>query len=181
MNRLQDLAGLAGWWLVDHVLFDPLLECVLEFVERGSRRAALTTTVRSPGRFCPRETSTLCTSLLTRERVADFSQLATSWDALLAQSRRPLLFTSLLWQSTWWEAFGADASLHILTLRDDGYDPEYQRQSVGLLFKALTVHEAIERGRRVFDFLQGAEPYKYDLGASDTFVHRLTVTKRAPA
>lgn len=62
-------------------------------------------------------------------------------------------------------------------LYNSGYDPSYQHLSVGLLLKALTLQEAIERGRRAFDFLRGAEPYKYDLGGVDRVVHRLTIAR----
>ena len=37
--------------------------------------------------------------------------------------------------------------------------------SVGLALKAYSIHDAIESGFEVFDFLQGSESYKYDLGA----------------
>jgi CelD/BcsL family acetyltransferase involved in cellulose biosynthesis len=380
-------------------LFEALCARVLQFADRGGWESGSRDDSPWSRSILPRESSTLCTSLLARERVVDFGQLAGSWDALLAGSRRPLLFTTWLWQQTWWEAFGEDASLHLLTLRDatdttsrielepligiaplmsrgdtlgmvggeevcdyldvisrpgcedlvvrsvldyfgegpwstlrfhgipadsptrsvmcrlaesrgwaqedvvedvcprvslpadfdayltalrkkdrhelrrklrrlfasgdvrwyaiapgalqpqdvddflrlhrlnpdknsfmigsiekffrllfthyqpsgvlrlyflevdgvrvstlvlfdygdeywlynSGYDPEHQHLSVGLLLKALTVQEAIERGRRVFDFLQGDEAYKYHLGATDAFVHRLTITKTKSA
>jgi CelD/BcsL family acetyltransferase involved in cellulose biosynthesis len=52
-------------------------------------------------------------------------------------------------------------------LYNSGFDPAYSPLSVGLLLKAFCIRDAIEAGRRVFDFLQGDEPYKYDLGAHD--------------
>jgi CelD/BcsL family acetyltransferase involved in cellulose biosynthesis len=58
-------------------------------------------------------------------------------------------------------------------LYNSGYDPAYGHLSVGLLLKAFCLRDAIAEGRRVFDFLQGSEPYKYDLGGVDTPIYRL--------
>lgn len=52
-------------------------------------------------------------------------------------------------------------------LYNSGYDPQYAAYSVGLLLKAFCLRHAIEQGRKRFDFLRGAEPYKYDLGGKD--------------
>ena len=49
--------------------------------------------------------------------------------------------------------------------------------SAGLLLKALCVKDAIERGLTYFDFLRGAEPYKYHLGAQDASIHRIVVRR----
>ncbi len=48
-------------------------------------------------------------------------------------------------------------------LYNSGYDPEYSILSVGLLSKLLSIKDSIERGRKVYDFLKGAEEYKYRL------------------
>ncbi len=48
-------------------------------------------------------------------------------------------------------------------LYNSGYDPEYGYLSVGLLSKLLSIKDSIERGRKVYDFLKGAEEYKYRL------------------
>ncbi|HEX5416197.1 MAG TPA: GNAT family N-acetyltransferase [Chloroflexota bacterium] len=58
-------------------------------------------------------------------------------------------------------------------LYNSGYDPAYAHLSVGLLLKAFCIKDAIDEGRRVFDFLQGDESYKYDLGAVDVPILRL--------
>lgn len=63
-------------------------------------------------------------------------------------------------------------------LYNSGYDPRYSAYSVGLLLKALCVRDAIERGRRRFDFLRGNERYKYDLGATDRAVMRLRASRK---
>ncbi len=58
-------------------------------------------------------------------------------------------------------------------LYNSGYDPEFAHLSVGVLLKAFCLRDAISEGRQVFDFLQGNEPYKYDLGAFDVPIMRL--------
>jgi CelD/BcsL family acetyltransferase involved in cellulose biosynthesis len=58
-------------------------------------------------------------------------------------------------------------------LYNSGYDPTYAHLSVGLLLKAFCLRDAITEGRRAFDFLQGDEPYKYDLGGVDVPIYRL--------
>jgi CelD/BcsL family acetyltransferase involved in cellulose biosynthesis len=60
-------------------------------------------------------------------------------------------------------------------LYNSGYDPAYAHLSVGLLLKAFCIRDAISEGRRGFDFLQGNEPYKYDLGATDVPILRMRV------
>ena len=62
-------------------------------------------------------------------------------------------------------------------LYNSGYDPEYASLSVGLLNKALCIQEAIERGKVRFDFLRGAERYKYNLGAVDRVVYQMVARR----
>ena len=64
-----------------------------------------------------------------------------------------------------------------LLLYNSGYDPGYAGLSVGLLSKALALQHAIDEGLKRFDFLRGAEPYKYDLGAEDLKVHRCVIRR----
>ncbi len=64
-----------------------------------------------------------------------------------------------------------------LLLYNSGYDVAYAGLSVGLLSKALSLQRAIEEGRRRFDFLRGAEPYKYDLGAENLNVYRCVIRR----
>lgn len=61
-------------------------------------------------------------------------------------------------------------------LYNSGYDPASAHLSTGLLLKAFTLRDAIAEGRRAFDFLQGNEPYKYDLGARDVPILRLRLS-----
>ena len=62
-------------------------------------------------------------------------------------------------------------------LYNSGYDPDYASLSVGLINKALCIREAIEAGRRSFNFLKGTERYKYDLGGRNTTVYELVVRR----
>lgn len=52
-------------------------------------------------------------------------------------------------------------------LYNSGYDPLYSYLSVGLLSKVLSIKDSINRGDKVFDFLKGAEEYKYRLGGKE--------------
>jgi CelD/BcsL family acetyltransferase involved in cellulose biosynthesis len=65
-----------------------------------------------------------------------------------------------------------------ILLYNSGYEPAYAGLSVGLLSKALALKRAIELGLKRFDFLRGAEPYKYDLGAVDVPVYRCAVRRQ---
>ena len=66
-------------------------------------------------------------------------------------------------------------------LYNSGYDPAHAHLSTGLLLKAFCLRDAIAEGRRVFDFLQGNEPYKYDLGARDVPILRVRLSLGGPA
>lgn len=99
-------------------------------------------------------------------------------DAAVELARRSQLRLSFL------ELDGAKVASNIVIdygdsylLYNSGYDPEYSDLSVGLVNKALTIKEGIEAGKRRFDFLRGTERYKYDLGAEDRAVYRLTVRR----
>jgi CelD/BcsL family acetyltransferase involved in cellulose biosynthesis len=48
-----------------------------------------------------------------------------------------------------------------------GYDPDLEKLSIGTLVVAHAVEEAVRGGAAVFDFLRGAEEYKYAWGAAD--------------
>ena len=62
-------------------------------------------------------------------------------------------------------------------LYNSGYDPEYSALSVGLLNKALCIQDAIETGKKSFDFLRGNERYKYNLGGTNQTIHELVITR----
>lgn len=48
-----------------------------------------------------------------------------------------------------------------------GYDPELEKLSIGTLIVAHAVDEAVREGHTTFDFLRGAEAYKYAWGATE--------------
>jgi len=67
-----------------------------------------------------------------------------------------------------------------VALYNSGYDPAYSFLSVGLLAVVFCLQEAVLTGRRGFDFLQGSEPYKYDLGGRDLAVYNIKVSRLIP-
>lgn len=60
-------------------------------------------------------------------------------------------------------------------LYNSGYDPDYNYLSAGLLSKALAIKESISEGKKKFDFLKGAEPYKYHLGGKEVTLSRCVI------
>jgi CelD/BcsL family acetyltransferase involved in cellulose biosynthesis len=60
-----------------------------------------------------------------------------------------------------------------------GFDPVHERRSPGTLAIAGAIEASARCGVRVFDFLRGAEPYKYRFGASDrATLYRRVVARR---
>ncbi len=64
-----------------------------------------------------------------------------------------------------------------ISLYNSAYDPAYSSLSVSLLLKVFNIKEAIDHGKKRFDFLSGKEPYKYDLGGHDVPLYRCLVTR----
>jgi CelD/BcsL family acetyltransferase involved in cellulose biosynthesis len=64
-------------------------------------------------------------------------------------------------------------------LYNSGFDPQRAALSPGLVLLAGVVRDAIERGRRRFDFLRGEERYKYEFGPHPEAVHAVTIRARA--
>ncbi len=60
-------------------------------------------------------------------------------------------------------------------LYNSGYDPEYNYLSVGLLSKVFCIQKSIEAGREKFDFLKGAEIYKYHLGGQEIPLYKCEI------
>ncbi|MEE9201846.1 MAG: GNAT family N-acetyltransferase, partial [Dehalococcoidia bacterium] len=60
-----------------------------------------------------------------------------------------------------------------LYLYNNGFDPQQSALSPGLMSKVLALQDAIRQGKRVFDFLSGAEPYKLRLGGNQVPLYRL--------
>lgn len=55
---------------------------------------------------------------------------------------------------------------------NSGFD-ETHFSGAGFYLKAMHIKRAIENGIRVYNFLQGSERYKYELGGKDFFVYRI--------
>jgi CelD/BcsL family acetyltransferase involved in cellulose biosynthesis len=60
-----------------------------------------------------------------------------------------------------------------LALYNAAYDPALASLSVGIVSHAWAIREAIRERFDTYDLLRGAEPYKYDLGATDRWLGRL--------
>ncbi|MCX5997823.1 MAG: GNAT family N-acetyltransferase [Chloroflexi bacterium] len=60
-------------------------------------------------------------------------------------------------------------------LYNSGYNPAYRSLSAGLLSKYYSVKQSIETGKSRYDFLRGAERYKYHLGGSETQLFRCII------
>lgn len=56
---------------------------------------------------------------------------------------------------------------------NSGYDPSFNYYSAGLLLHAFKIKEAIEKGKKTYDFLRGTERYKYDLGGKDMNLYKI--------
>ena len=62
-------------------------------------------------------------------------------------------------------------------LYNSAYDPAYSSLSVSILLKVFNIKDAINRGKKRFDFLSGNEPYKYDLGGQDVPLYQCVITR----
>ena len=60
-------------------------------------------------------------------------------------------------------------------LYNSGFRPEAAALSPGLILLAHVIRDAIERGKRTFDFLRGEERYKYEFGPTPADVYRVTI------
>lgn len=58
-----------------------------------------------------------------------------------------------------------------------GYAPELEKLSPGTLIVAHAIEEAVRSGARTFDFLRGAEEYKYSWGATDRMNRRRRIAR----
>jgi CelD/BcsL family acetyltransferase involved in cellulose biosynthesis len=63
-----------------------------------------------------------------------------------------------------------------MLLYNNAYDERFRALSPGLLSKALSLRESIERGVRVFDFLRGSEGYKRHLGGQPLPLYSCRIT-----
>jgi CelD/BcsL family acetyltransferase involved in cellulose biosynthesis len=60
-------------------------------------------------------------------------------------------------------------------LYNSGYDPAYMTLSAGLICKLLAIKNSIEMKKKRFDFLKGAENYKYHLGGKEVPLYRCQI------
>lgn len=60
-------------------------------------------------------------------------------------------------------------------LYNSGYDPQFSSLSVGLLSKVYSIKDAIEQKMTKYDYLKGAEVYKYHLGGIELPISRARI------
>ncbi len=65
----------------------------------------------------------------------------------------------------------------VLHAYNSAVEPKALSLSPGVLLHAYAIRDAIGRGLRVYDFLRGDEPYKYDLGGRDLVLWRLSARR----
>ncbi|MCL6432552.1 MAG: GNAT family N-acetyltransferase [Anaerolineae bacterium] len=66
----------------------------------------------------------------------------------------------------------------VVLVYNSGFDPRtWQTLSPGIVLFGHRIRKAIEEGRREFDFMQGNERYKYDLGGRDRPIYRLFIRR----
>jgi CelD/BcsL family acetyltransferase involved in cellulose biosynthesis len=70
-----------------------------------------------------------------------------------------------------------DYNKHVLVYNSGQDNRRFGAYSPGIVLLAHTIRHAIEQGRRVFDFLRGSEPYKYQMGGQDTRIFELKATR----
>ncbi|WP_448593248.1 GNAT family N-acetyltransferase [Thermoflexus hugenholtzii] len=62
-------------------------------------------------------------------------------------------------------------------LYNAGLNPRYAALSPGVVLLAYLIRQAIEQGKRVFDFLRGDEPYKFRFGAREVPLYRIRLAR----
>jgi CelD/BcsL family acetyltransferase involved in cellulose biosynthesis len=60
-------------------------------------------------------------------------------------------------------------------LYNSGYSPDYRWLSAGLLSKYYSIRDSITNGKSRYDFLKGAEKYKFHLGGTETGLFRCII------
>ncbi len=61
-------------------------------------------------------------------------------------------------------------------LYNSGFDPKYVSLSAGLLSKVYAIKDSIEKGKKKFDFLKGAEVYKGHLGGKEISLYHCRIS-----
>lgn len=84
-----------------------------------------------------------------------------------------------------WIEGACRASIYGIELGDtfyfyqSGFDPDWRSRSVGLVLLGMSMHQAVQRGLRVYDFLHGVEAYKQDWATRSTQTLRLRVSRKS--
>jgi len=60
-------------------------------------------------------------------------------------------------------------------LYNSGYSPDYRWLSAGLLSKYYSIRDSISKRKSYYDFLKGAEKYKFHLGGKETVLFRCII------
>ncbi len=60
-------------------------------------------------------------------------------------------------------------------LYNNGFHRSYASLSIGIVSKVLSIKDCIEQGRKVYDLLKGAEPYKHHLGGKPVPLFRCRI------
>jgi CelD/BcsL family acetyltransferase involved in cellulose biosynthesis len=63
-----------------------------------------------------------------------------------------------------------------ILLYNSAYKHSLNHYAVGLMDKAFFIKEAINQGKKEFDFLNGTERFKYELGGQEYSVYRITLS-----
>lgn len=66
-----------------------------------------------------------------------------------------------------------------VSLYNNGYDAAFASVSVGLVNTIYTIKDAVERGRRRYEFLRGDEVYKFRLGGQEVPLYRVRIALQA--
>lgn len=64
-----------------------------------------------------------------------------------------------------------------LLIYNSGYDRSFAALSPGLVLAGHLIRESIEKGLSKFDFMQGPERYKKDLGGKEEYVYALEISR----
>jgi len=100
---------------------------------------------------------------------------------LQRQFARELAQQNRLWLSTLdlegrpvaaWYGFASDDTVYFY---QGGRDPEWERESVGLVLMGIMIQRAIERGYRAFNFLRGDDSYKRQWTPSRRKTHETVI------
>jgi CelD/BcsL family acetyltransferase involved in cellulose biosynthesis len=60
-------------------------------------------------------------------------------------------------------------------LYNNGFNPEFRSASIGIVSKLMTIRDSIAAGKSCYDFLNGAEEYKYRLGGTEIPLSTCTI------